>query len=114
MTPLRQRMIEDMRLAGLCEGTQRTYVGAIVRLAKVFKLSPERLSEQQVAGYLRDLVAKDHAARGTFKVARFAIQFLYGNTLQRDWALLKKRCASRNKNACRKFCRQMACAACWA
>ena len=28
MTPLRQRMIEDMRLVGLSDGTQRVYVDA--------------------------------------------------------------------------------------
>jgi len=114
MTPLRRRMIEDMRLAGLCEGTQQTYVRAIARLAGVFKQSPVRLCEEQVATYLRDLIAKDNVARGTFQVAHFAIQFLYRNTLQRDWALLKKRCAGPRKNACRKFWRRSAYAACCA
>lgn len=90
MTPLRHRMIEDMRLAGLSEGTQQTYVQAIARLAGVYKQSPEILTEEQVATYLRDMITKEQAARGTFHVARFAIRFLFGNTLQRDWALLKK------------------------
>lgn len=114
MTPLRRRMIEDMRLAGLAAGTQQTYVRAIVRLAGVFKQSPEGLSEEQVAAYLRDLIATDNVARGTFQVARFAIQFLYGNTLRRDWPLLKKRCACPRKNACQKFWRRMTRAVCCA
>jgi len=105
-------MIEDMRLAGLSEGTQKIYVGAIRRLAKVFKQSPELLSEEQVAQYLRDLIEKDKVACGTFQVARFAIQFLYSNTLQRDWGLLKKSYVCRAPNACQKFWRRTACAAC--
>ena len=30
MTPLRQRMIEDMQLRGLSEGTQELYAAAVV------------------------------------------------------------------------------------
>ena len=39
MTELRQRMIEDMRLRGLSEATQRTYLDAIANLASHFKRS---------------------------------------------------------------------------
>ena len=114
MTSLRRRMIEDMRLAGLAEGTQQTYVRAIVRLAGVYKQSPEILTEEQVATYLRDMSTKEQAARGTFQVARAAIRFLFGNTLQRDWALLKKRCGCPNRSACRRFWRVTVLAVCWA
>ena len=90
MTPLRQKMIEDMRLAGLCESTQRTYQCAIGLLAKFYKRSPELLTEEQVAAYLRDMLERRKVARSTFQTARFAIRFLYQNTLPRAWALLKK------------------------
>jgi len=33
MSPLRARMIEDMTLAGLTEGTRDAYVGAVRQLA---------------------------------------------------------------------------------
>ena len=33
MSPLRARMIEDMTLAGLAEGTQKIYIQAVRRLA---------------------------------------------------------------------------------
>lgn len=98
MTPLRRRMIEDMGLAGLCESTQRTYLHAIAMLAKFYHRPPEALTETEVAAYLRDLIERRKVARGTFKTARFAIQFLYRNTLGRDWALLKKRCARLRRN----------------
>ena len=104
MSPLRQKMIEDMCMAGLSGGTQKAYIGAIARLAKTFGQSPDQLGEEQVATYLRDMIGKDGAARGTFQVAHYAIQFLYGNTLQRDWKLLKKRCVCRGKNVCRWLC----------
>jgi hypothetical protein len=113
MTPLRRRMIEDMRLAGLSEGTQRTYLGDICRLAGFYKRSPEQLSEAEVQAYLRHLLEVKKVARGTFQTARFAIEFLYGNTLGRDWALLKKRFASRSRNVCLKRSRPRACAVCY-
>jgi hypothetical protein len=34
MTPLRQRMIDDMRLVGLSDGTQQVYLDAVARLAR--------------------------------------------------------------------------------
>lgn len=100
MTALRRRMIEDMRLAGLCQGTQQTYLYAIGLLAKFYNRSPEVLTEEHVAAYLRDMLERKKVARGTFQPARFAIQFLYQNTLGRDWALLKKRCARPNESVC--------------
>ena len=112
MTPLRRRMIEDMTLAGMSQGTQGTYLSAIKQLAVFYKRSPEDLSEAEVGVYLRDLIETRHAARGTFQTARFAIRFLFGNTLQRDWALLKKSCACPSRNACRKSSPRSRSAAC--
>ena len=40
MSELRQRMLEDMRLAGLAATTQERYVRAVRRLAKTFMRSP--------------------------------------------------------------------------
>ena len=104
MTPLRRRMIEDMRLAGLSAGTQRIYLGAIRRLAAFYGQSPDTLCEEQVGRYLRDLLETKKVARGTFQTARFAIQFLYRNTLGLDWALLKKSCGVPAGSACLKCC----------
>ena len=113
MTPLRRRMMEDMRLAGLSAGTQRTYLGDICRLAGFHKRSPDQLSEAEVADYLRHLIEVKKVARGTFQTARFAIQFLYGNTLGRDWRLLKKRFACRSRSVCLKRSRPRAFAVCY-
>ena len=52
MTELRRRMIEDMQLAGLTQGTQEVYIRAVRQLAAHFHLSPDRISERQVRDYL--------------------------------------------------------------
>ena len=43
MTPLRQRMIEDMRVRNLARQTEIAYVTQVARFAKHFGKSPELL-----------------------------------------------------------------------
>ena len=113
MTPLRQRMIEDMTLAGLARSTQDLYVRAVRGLAGHYRRSPDRLSEEEVRRYLLER-REAGAARGTFKVQHYGIQFLYRQTLDLDWPLFsKKRSASRDRSVCRRRCRTRRCGACW-
>lgn len=88
MTPLRQRMIEDMRLLGLSEGTQRVYLDAVKNLARRYGQSPDVLTQEQVREYFLELSHRG-LAPSTVRVHLFALKFLYLNTLQRDWSLLK-------------------------
>ena len=88
MTPLRQRMIEDMQLAGLSDGTQQVYVDAVRSLAQRYRRSPDQLTQEQVRAYFIDL-SRRGLAPSTIRVRLFALKFLYLNTLQRDWSLLK-------------------------
>jgi hypothetical protein len=44
-SPLRQRMITDMDLAGLASRTQQNDIGAVRRLAAHYRRSPDRLNE---------------------------------------------------------------------
>ena len=41
ITPLRQRMIEDMNARKLCAGTQRGHIRSCKRFAALIKRSPE-------------------------------------------------------------------------
>ncbi len=51
MTPLRQRMLEDMQLRGLSPHTQRCYVQAVQRFAHHFGTSPDQITENQLRQY---------------------------------------------------------------
>lgn len=113
MTPLRQRMIDDMTLAGLARTTQDLYIRAVRGLAGHYHRSPDQLGEEDVRHYLVERRAAG-VARGTFKVLVYGIQFLYRQTLGRDWPLFsKKRSVSRGRSDCRKPCRTRRSAACW-
>lgn len=48
MTPLRQRMIEDMQLRGLADRTQEAYVLAVRQLAEHYNKSPDQISEEEL------------------------------------------------------------------
>ena len=56
MTPLRARMIEDMKLAGLAARTQEVYLQAVSALAKHYRRSPDRLTEEEVRRLTHPLI----------------------------------------------------------
>jgi len=88
MTPLRQRMIEDMRLVGLSDGTEQVYLDAVARLARHYQRSPQDSGEEQIRTYFKEL-ARRGLAPSTVRVRLFTLMFLFLNTLQRDWSLLR-------------------------
>jgi len=100
MSPLRARMIEDMKLAGLAATTQEIYLQAVRSLAKHYNKSPKLLGEEEVRRYLLDV--RERNALGSFKTCHYGIQFFYRNTLDKDWALFKKRSGSPSRSGCHR------------
>ena len=58
MTPLRRRMIEDMRLRNFAPGTVSVYVNCVARFARHFGKSPELLGPDDVRAYLLHLIGR--------------------------------------------------------
>ena len=52
MTPLRQRMINDMTVRGLAEKTKRSYLTSVTGLARHYRRGPDQTSAQEVQDYL--------------------------------------------------------------
>ena len=48
MTPLRQRMLEDMQVRNLSPHTQRAYVDTVARFARHFGRSPALLGPAEI------------------------------------------------------------------
>jgi integrase/recombinase XerD len=88
MTPLRQRMLEDMQLRGLSPATQESYLRAISFLARHYNTPPDQLTEEQLRQYFLYLRNEKQVARSTSTVALCAIKFLFEHTLQRPWPVL--------------------------
>ncbi len=85
MTPLRQRMLEDMSIRNFAENTQLSYVQQISAFARFFDRSPEELGPEQVRIYQSHLVIDRHLAASSVGTATAALRFLYRVTLKRDW-----------------------------
>jgi len=101
MSELRDRMIQDMQLAGLVQGTRREYVRAVRQLAAYYMVSPDQLSERKVEEYLLYVRDELGVARGTFEPILAGLKFFYLNTLGYEWPLFtKKKYASHAKSGC--------------
>ena len=85
MTPLRQRMVEDMQLRGLSKKTQESYVRAVRQLAEHYGKPPDRISEEELRQYFLYLRNDKHASSSAFTIALCGIKFFYQQTLRREW-----------------------------
>ena len=84
MSPLRQRMIEDMKIRNLAPATQQSYLYAVARFSKYFNCPPDQLGMEQVRAYQLHLVEQKHTWASINQVAT-ALRFFYGVTLgQKD------------------------------
>ena len=91
MSRLRSRMIRDMQLAGLVEGTQNVYLRAVRQLAAYYMISPDRLSERQVEKYILYVRDELGVAKGTFVPMFWGLKFFYLQTVGYDWPLFTKK-----------------------
>src|SRR5262245_36594666 len=84
MTPLRQRMIEDLTFRNCSPRTIKTYVSHVARFAKFHRRSPDLLGPEDVRAYQRHLLEKG-ASWTLFNQAACALKFFYRVTLQVTW-----------------------------
>jgi integrase/recombinase XerD len=85
MTPLRQRMLEDMRLRNFSPHTQTSYLLQIAQFARYFAKSPEVLGPDEIRTYQLYLTTEKKLAPGSLQITASALRFLYKVTLKRPW-----------------------------
>lgn len=85
MTPLRQRMLNDMQLRGLASKTQEAYALAVRQLAVYYGKSPDQISEEELRDYFLYLKNEKKVSRSTCTQALCGIKFFFEQTLQRQW-----------------------------
>jgi len=88
MTPLRQRMIEDLQLRGLSAKTQDSYVRAVRQLAEHYRKSPDLITEEELRLYFLYLKNDKQVSRSGFTIALCGLKFFYERTLHREWVIL--------------------------
>jgi site-specific recombinase XerD len=94
-TPLRQRMHQDLQLAGLAEGTQKAYLRVVRQLATHFHKAPDQISEQEFRAYLLYLKNERQLSPSSLKIAASGILFFFTHTVPRDWPTFKTLCIPR-------------------
>jgi len=82
ISPLRQRMIEDMNARNLCEGTQRGHIRACKRFAAFLKRSPDTAEADDVRRFQLHLM-EDGASLQTRNRTMTGVRFLFRVTLRR-------------------------------
>jgi len=88
MTPLRNRMTEDLQLRGYSISTQKLYVSAVRQLCEHFNKSPGRINEEDLRNYFLYGKNVKKWSRSTSTVALCGIKFFYENTIKRPWPTL--------------------------
>jgi integrase/recombinase XerD len=82
ITPLRQRMLDDMKLRNLAAGTCRSYVRSVADFSAFHGRSPDELTLEDVRDYQLHLVARGLKATSICQ-SMSALRFFYAVTLDR-------------------------------
>jgi hypothetical protein len=86
MTPLRQRMIDDMQLRNLAPATQRNYIYHVARFASYYGLSPEKLDLEDIRQFHLYLLNDRKYSPEAVNQSVSAVKFLYTVTLEMPWS----------------------------
>jgi integrase/recombinase XerD len=90
MTPLRQRLIEEIALRGYSDKTKEAYVHAVACVAQYYRRSPDGLSDEELRSYLLHLHLETAKAASTLNVAVSGLRFFYQRVLNRPFTHLER------------------------
>ena len=82
MTPLRQRMIDELERRNYAARTVTTYVCAVAAFARHFKKSPESLGLEEIRAWQLQL-REEGRSWSWYNIHTCALRFLYGTVLER-------------------------------
>jgi integrase/recombinase XerD len=83
MTPLRQRMLEELQRRNYSQTTIDSYILSVKEFAEYFQKSPASLGAEDVRRYQLYLINEKKLAPHTVKVRMSALRFFYCKTLKR-------------------------------
>jgi integrase/recombinase XerD len=80
VSPLRQRMLDDMAIRNMAPGTQAIYVRSVQNFSRFFQRSPDKLTFDDVRKYQLHLVSRGLQPQ-TINQIMCALRFFFGTTL---------------------------------
>ena len=94
MTELRTKMIRAMELKNLSHHTQRAYLAAVKGLARHYKQTPDKITEEMIDDYLLHLKNHKKSAPNSRGTIITGLRFFYRNVMEKELAvdyLVRKR-----------------------
>jgi len=82
VTPLRQRLVDDLRVRNYAPRTIEAYVAGVAKFAKHFGRSPDLLGPEDVRTFQLHLIGRQ-VSWSTFNQVVCALRFFFGTTLGR-------------------------------
>ena len=82
VSPLRQRMIDDMKIRNMAQNTQKAYVRAVQNFSRRFMKSPDKLSFENVREYQLHLISRGLQMASIIPIM-CGIRFFFETTLGR-------------------------------
>ena len=89
MTALRQKLTDELDLRGFSTNTKQNYVGAVYRLARHFKRSPDLVTDDELKRYLLHLIRDQNFSHSTLTVTVSAFRFFFKHVLGRSTEALE-------------------------
>lgn len=83
MTPLRQKLIDEIQLRGFSPHTQDSYARWVTGLARFHHRSPDQIVDDEIKAYLLHLLRIRKLAASSIIVAVSALRFFFGQVLHR-------------------------------
>ncbi|MGJ8628677.1 MAG: tyrosine-type recombinase/integrase [Sulfitobacter sp.] len=83
ITPLRERMLEDMRIRGMGDKAQKSHIRAIKDFAKFLRRSPDTATPEELRAYQLHMTDTGVTA-STFNTRIIALRFFFGMTCGRE------------------------------
>jgi integrase/recombinase XerD len=87
MTPLRQRLIDDLRVRNYASGTIKQYVNSVAQFSRHFGQSPDQLGPEHIREYQTYLVNTKRVSWSVFNCAVCSLRFFYKVTLGKPWMI---------------------------
>ena len=87
MTPLRQRMLEDLQIRHYSPTTIRLYLYAVRAFAKHFGKPPDQLGAEHIRRYQLFLTKEKKVSTSSYVLVVCALRFFYTHTLRRKVAI---------------------------
>ncbi len=90
MTPLRQKLIDEVQLRGFSPHTQDSYVRTVTGLARFYHRSPDQLNDDELKAYLLHLLREKKLAVSSLIVTVSGLRFFFGTVLHRSTTAIEQ------------------------